>query len=36
MGGSRLKISTIHSFKGWELLNIVLYIPKRATESNKN
>lgn len=35
MGDSRLKISTIHSFKGWELLNIVLYIPKRAPESNK-
>lgn len=35
MGDSRLKISTIHSFKGWELLNIILYIPKRAPESNK-
>jgi hypothetical protein len=35
MGDSRLKISTIHSFKGWELLNIVLFIPKRAPESNK-
>jgi hypothetical protein len=27
MGDSRLKMSTIHSFKGWELLNIVLLIP---------
>ena len=35
MGDSRLKISTIHSFKGWELLNIILYIPKTAPESNK-
>lgn len=35
MGDSRLKISTIHSFKGWELLNIILFIPKRASESNK-
>lgn len=35
MGDSRLKMSTIHSFKGWELLNIVLLIPERAPESNK-
>ncbi len=35
MGDSRLKMSTIHSFKGWELLNIVLFIPKKAPESNK-
>jgi len=34
MGDGRLKMSTIHSFKGWELLNIVLYIPKKAPESN--
>ena len=34
MGDSRLKMSTIHSFKGWELLNIVLYIPEKAPESN--
>ncbi|MDR3178122.1 MAG: UvrD-helicase domain-containing protein [Campylobacteraceae bacterium] len=26
MGDSRLKISTIHSFKGWEVLNVILYI----------
>ena len=35
MGDGRLKMSTIHSFKGWELLNIVLFIPERAPESNK-
>ena len=35
MGDSRLKMSTIHSFKGWELLNIILFIPERAPESNK-
>lgn len=35
MGDSRLKMSTIHSFKGWELLNIVLFIPERAPDSNK-
>jgi len=28
MGDSRLKISTIHSFKGWEVLNVILYIPE--------
>jgi hypothetical protein len=35
MGDGRLKMSTIHSFKGWELLNIVLFIPSRTNESNK-
>ncbi len=35
MGDSRLKMSTIHSFKGWELLNIVLYIPENSPDSNK-
>ena len=35
MGDGRLKMSTIHSFKGWELLNIVLFIPRKAPESNK-
>ncbi|TKK65430.1 hypothetical protein FC093_20175 [Ilyomonas limi] len=35
MGDGRLKMSTIHSFKGWELLNIVLFIPEKAPESNK-
>lgn len=35
MGDSRLKMSTIHSFKGWELLNIILFIPQKAPENNK-
>jgi len=35
MGDGRLKMSTIHSFKGWELLNIVLFIPKDSPESDK-
>jgi hypothetical protein len=35
MGDGRLKMSTIHSFKGWELLNIVLYIsPENSFEKN--
>lgn len=29
MGDSRLKISTIHSFKGWEALHVILLIPPR-------
>lgn len=33
MGDSRLKLSTIHSFKGWELINIVLFIPATSSES---
>ena len=28
MGDSRIKISTIHSFKGWEVLNVILFIPE--------
>lgn len=35
MGDSRLKMSTIHSFKGWELANIVLFVPERAPETNE-
>jgi hypothetical protein len=31
MGDSRLKVSTIHSFKGWELLNVVLLTPLSAS-----
>ena len=27
-------MSTIHSFKGWELKNIVLFIPEHTPESN--
>lgn len=36
MGDGRLKMSTIHSFKGWELLNIVLFIPSHSREPEKN
>jgi hypothetical protein len=36
MGDSRLKISTIHSFKGWELLNVVLFIPATISDNNLN
>ncbi len=35
MGDSRIKMSTIHSFKGWELMNIVIFLPKKAPETNK-
>ena len=28
-GDSRLKISTIHSFKGWEALHVILLIPEK-------
>jgi superfamily I DNA/RNA helicase len=35
MGDGRLKVCTIHSFKGWELVNVILYIPPHAPESNK-
>lgn len=34
MGDSRLKISTIHSFKGWEVLNVILYIPENYFGGN--
>ena len=27
MGDSRLKMSTIHSFKGWEVPNVIVVIP---------
>lgn len=30
MGDSRLKISTIHSFKGWEVINVILFIPQNT------
>lgn len=29
LGDSRLKISTIHSFKGWEALHVIMLIPKK-------
>jgi superfamily I DNA/RNA helicase len=28
MGDGRLKISTIHSFKGWEAMNVIIFIPE--------
>lgn len=34
MGDSRLKMSTIHSFKGWELQNIILVTPEREDYAN--
>lgn len=36
MGDSRMKISTIHSFKGWELLNIVMFIPEQRFDSQSS
>lgn len=30
MGDGRIKVSTIHSFKGWELLNVLILIPSEA------
>lgn len=29
LGDSRLKISTIHSFKGWEAIHVILLIPEK-------
>ncbi|MCK9279956.1 MAG: NERD domain-containing protein [Melioribacteraceae bacterium] len=29
MGDGRLKVSTIHSFKGWEVINVILLIPQK-------
>lgn len=34
MGDSRLKMSTIHSFKGWELMNVIIFLPLNSPESN--
>lgn len=34
MGDSRLKISTIHSFKGWELLNVIVLTPNHDLKEN--
>lgn len=33
LGDSRLKISTIHSFKGWEALHVIMLIPRRWRQS---
>jgi len=35
MGDSRLKISSIHSFKGWEVLNVILFIPEQIDGSEE-
>jgi len=34
MGDSRIKMSTIHSFKGWELFNVILLVPDDAEYPN--
>ena len=34
MGDSRVKMSTIHSFKGWELLNVILLTPDNKEYPN--
>lgn len=31
----RIKLCTIHSFKGWELANIILFIPESHQETNE-
>lgn len=36
MGDSRIKASTIHSFKGWEISYVILYLPPNLKESKKN
>ena len=36
MGDGRLKLCTIHSFKGWELQNVVLIIPPNDTNDCGN
>lgn len=33
MGDGRLKSSTIHSFKGWECENVIIYIPEEIYDS---
>ncbi len=30
MGDSRLKMSTIHSFKGWEVFSVIVYVPEQS------
>ncbi len=34
MGDSRVKMSTIHSFKGWELLNVIILTPENENYPN--
>ncbi|MEQ8192782.1 MAG: hypothetical protein ABRQ39_32770 [Candidatus Eremiobacterota bacterium] len=33
LGDSRLKIATVHSFKGWELKTVILLIPNQINEN---
>ncbi len=35
LGDGRLKMCTIHSFKGWELMNIIIYIPEQTQGNEK-
>lgn len=34
MGDGRLKICTIHSFKGWEILNVIVLTPDRENDKS--
>jgi hypothetical protein len=36
MGDSRLKMSTIHSFKGWEMLNVIILTPPNGHKINES
>lgn len=36
MGDGRLKICTIHSFKGWEILNVIVLTPEDNREDDKS
>lgn len=36
MGDGRLKMSTIHSFKGWELLNVIILTPSDEFQNMNN
>jgi hypothetical protein len=36
MGDSRLKMSTIHSFKGWEILNVIILTPPDGHRLEEN
>lgn len=36
MGDGRLKMSTIHSFKGWELLNVIILTPTDGHKSEES
>lgn len=36
MGDGRLKMSTVHSFKGWELLNVILFIAEKMHRGHRD